>query len=192
MKICQRGHEYEASRKCCPVCKDVKDKEWHLEHKEQKDAKEKEWKLKNKEQNAANQKAWELANPDYHRKYQANRLATDPLYKLANTIRSLIHKSLKNKGHKKNSKTHNILGCDYETFHNHLIVTALKRYGYWVDIAGYYHIDHDKPVSSATTEEEMLTLNRYTNLQLLYPEHNRAKGDKLDWTIPIAISDSNS
>ena len=46
-----------------------------------------------------------------------------------------------------------------------------------------YHIDHIIPVSIATNEEELLKLNHYTNLQLLYPKDNLSKSNQLNWTI---------
>ena len=198
MKTCQRGHEYEESRKQCPVCRAESNKAWLAANPDHQKA----YYLENKEHIAAYSKAWSLANPDKHRElkkawrlenkdrerenqnnYQRNRKATDPLFKLACNIRSLIHKSLRNNGYSKNSRTHHILGCSFEHFQQHLIATAITNYGYWLECESY-HIDHNDPVSSATTKEEILTLNRYTNFQLLTPEHNRAKGDQLDWTLP--------
>ena len=171
MKTCRRGHQYEDNLKTCGVC-----------HK----ASIKAWKEANKEKEAANNKAWYQANKEqqnaYQNKYQASRKTNDPLYKLRCNIRSLICSSYKNQGFKKNTKTSSILGCDFETLQEHLVNSAFKRYDCYSDYFDY-HIDHIKPVSIAATEQELLALNHYTNLQLLYPEDNINKSNSLDWNL---------
>lgn len=42
-----------------------------------------------------------------------------------------------------------------------------------------WHIDHIIPLASATTEEEVIKLNHYTNLQPLWAEDNISKNDKI-------------
>jgi hypothetical protein len=117
------------------------------------------------------------------RVYQDRRRAADPLFKLSGDVRSLIWRSFKNKGWRKSSKTQEILGCDFETLQAHLIQTAKANYGGKYFPKRPYHVDHIVPVSSSTTEEELIKLNHYTNLQYLYPQHNRQKSDKLDWKL---------
>ena len=126
MKKCKSGHEYEASKTQCPECKAAKEKVWRAAN----PGYQKEWMLENPDY----QRAWRLENPEKNREinrtYKRNRRKSDPLYRLADNIRNLINKSLTNKGHKKNSRTHTILGCDYETLDAHLTDTALTNYGY--------------------------------------------------------------
>jgi hypothetical protein len=43
---------------------------------------------------------------------------------------------------------------------------------------GLWHIDHIKPIALATTEEEVIKLNHYTNLQPLWAKDNLKKGAK--------------
>jgi len=81
------------------------------------------------------------------------------------------------RGYTKRSRTAQLLGADFNTVINHLIKTAIDTYGYYTDIKDY-HIDHIMPCSSATTEEELIKLQHYTNLQLLTPEDNFKKSDK--------------
>ena len=45
------------------------------------------------------------------------------------------------------------------------------------------HIDHVIPLSLAKTEEELIGLNHYINLQYLYDKDNLEKHDKLDWKL---------
>ena len=88
----------------------------------------------------------------------------------------------KNK-YKKNSKTHNIIGCDYDFFVNYLLKTFKNNYGYEYNNDENVQIDHIIPLSTANSVEEVIKLNHYTNLQLLKEEDNRKKSNKLDWRI---------
>lgn len=104
---------------------------------------------------------------------------SDPVYKLKGNVRKLIGNSLTNKGYRKNTKTNLILGCSYDEFISHLESQfvenmTLNNYGLWV-------IDHIIPLSTAKTEEEVIKLNHYSNLQPLWETENRDKWDKLDW-----------
>ena len=103
------------------------------------------------------------------REYNKKRILNDPLYKLKTNIRSLIYMSLKNGGYKKNNKSDDILGCSYEDLLDHL---NDNKYGF---IYGddNLDIDHIIPLSRATSEEEIIELNHYSNLQLLPSEYNR-------------------
>ena len=42
-----------------------------------------------------------------------------------------------------------------------------------------WHLDHIIPISLATTEEEIIKLNHYTNFQPLWAEENIRKGNKV-------------
>ena len=44
-------------------------------------------------------------------------------------------------------------------------------------------IDHIKPIATAKTEQDVIDLCHYTNLQMLKPEDNLAKSDKEGWTV---------
>jgi len=116
----------------------------------------------------------------YERTYEKNRKKNDLLYNISKKIKSKISKSLKNNGYTKKSKTNEILGCSYEEFKQHLESKfepwmIWDNYGkYKIDTFNYgWDIDHIIPQSSAMTEEELLKLNHYTNLQPLCSKINR-------------------
>ena len=44
---------------------------------------------------------------------------------------------------------------------------------------GEWHLDHIVPVSLGETEEEIVSLNHYTNLQPLWKDDNLIKSDNL-------------
>ena len=43
---------------------------------------------------------------------------------------------------------------------------------------GKWHLDHIKPISLATSEDDIIKLNHYTNFQPLWAEENIIKGNK--------------
>lgn len=136
--------------------------------------------LQNRERKQKYEKQWYQNNKAYKAAAEKKHMVSDPLFKLSRNIRCLIRNSFTNQGWTKSSDTQSILGCDFKTLETHLIQSALRRYGYWADFQEY-HIDHITPVSTATTGAELITLNHYTNLQLLTPQDNLKKSNKLDW-----------
>jgi hypothetical protein len=118
----------------------------------------------------------------WNRKYEQNKIKKDPLYAFKRKIQSNIRSYLIKKGYRKKSRTEKILGADYNTVHCHLIKTFEDRYGITLEKAiEPVHIDHIIPLSTAKTEEDLIKLNHYTNLQYLYASDNLEKGDRLDW-----------
>jgi len=127
-------------------------------------------------------KSYKEKNKDIINKKSKEKRENDPLYKLTCNIRSLIFKSLKNKGFIKESRTYEILGCSYEDFKIYLE----SKFESWMNWDNYgnpkvgifelnktWDVDHIIPLSSATSEEEVIKLNHYTNLQPLCSYTNR-------------------
>lgn len=113
------------------------------------------------------------------RKYKNNRCKVDPLFKLERNIGSLIRNVIKKSGYNKNTKTFLILGCSYEEFIEYL-KSKFEPWMNWVNYGLYngklnygWDIDHVIPISSAKTEDEVIKLNHYTNLQPLCSYTNR-------------------
>ena len=115
------------------------------------------------------------------------RYDTDILFKLSTCIRSNILMSFKNNGYKKESKTEQILGCTFEEFKQH-IEQQFEPWMTWNNYGKYngkpkygWYIDHIIPVSSGTSIEDILFINRYTNLRPLCSYINRCiKRNRLD------------
>lgn len=138
------------------------------------------WKAANKDK----AKAWSDKNSKtknrklYLSQYRKLRRKQDPVFKyrcdVASRIKEVFRRDrlgLKTKG------TAEILGCSPQELFAHLVQTALSNYGYWSDNEAY-HIDHIIPLALAHTVEEIYALNHYSNLQLLTPRDNLAKGCK--------------
>jgi hypothetical protein len=139
----------------------------------------KEYYENNKEKLKQSQKEWRENNKDYTNKIARNKYKTDPLFKLKRSIRRIIAFSLKNKGLKKTSRAHLILGCSFNDFKTHIE----SKFEYWMtwDNYGLYNgtlnygwdIDHIIPLATAINEDEVIRLNHYTNLRPLCSHINR-------------------
>lgn len=117
--------------------------------------------------------------------YRKNKKANNNLFKMRHQISNLIRTSFNRKSYIKPYKTEKILGCKMDYFINYLIKTYEDNYNEkwdWEYLKNV-HIDHIIPISTAKSEEEIIKLNYYTNLQLLKAEDNMQKSDKLDWRL---------
>jgi hypothetical protein len=152
------------------------DRENRKEYRKKYEKDHPEWK---KEYNKKYQKENKEKIREYNNNYVINRKKKDPMFKLIHNIRSLIFMCMKNGGFSKKTKTYKILGCSYDEFKIYLENKFTEGMS-WVNL-GEWHIDHIIPVSSAKTEEEMMILNHYTNLQPLWESENIKKGNKFNY-----------
>jgi len=114
---------------------------------------------------------------DYTKSYNKSRRASNPMFAMANRLRARISFAIRSKGYSKTSKTREMLGCDW----NHLMTHLEEKFvdGMTWGNRHLWHIDHITPLASATSEEELIKLNHYSNLQPLWAEDNIRKGDKM-------------
>lgn len=197
-KYKERGKEWRKShpRENTDLTR-AKRREWWANRTEEQKAKRKEkmreYQRKNKEKVAQ----WHKKYRESHKKqiqeasriYRQNnkekinqahldRLHSDPKYKLKEQTRNMLRYAMRSKGHRKKSSTKDIVGCDLDFLVEYLFKTWEKNYGKpWN--GELYHIDHIIPLATAHTEEEVIKLCHYTNLQLLTPKDNMAKSDNL-------------
>ncbi len=138
------------------------------------------WHANNKDKVKVHIDKWRDANKDYFNEYQRDRKHNDILYKLECNIRSLVTQAISRMGYKKNSKLNDILGCDGDTFKQH-IESQFEEWMSW-DNWGCktplgpnmtWDLDHIIPVSNAVTEDDIIQLNHYTNLRPLCSYQNR-------------------
>ena len=154
-------------------------KEKNKKYREENKDKIKKWKEENKEKIKEQRKKYREQNKDKINQYENKKRKEDPLYGLRNNIRSSITTMLHRKGYSKNSKTIEILGCSFEEFFLYL-ESKFEPWMNW-DNRGLYNgtpnygwdIDHIIPSSSGLTEEKIIKLNHYTNLQPLCSYINR-------------------
>ena len=118
-------------------------------------------------------------NPEVFRKWDREKRKNDPLYKFKKNFTNKLRKLLKSWGGK-NTRTITILGLSINDFRIHLENQfepwmSWDNYGlYKKDTFNYgWDIDHTIPTSTATTHEDMVKLNHYTNLKPLCSKINR-------------------
>jgi hypothetical protein len=165
----------------CKTCTKEKNNKWRERNKEHLKTYRKNLYALNSEEAKKLVKLWRSENRDrfnsYRREYKKSKREKDPFFKLRQTLSNRTTTAFKLKGWSKNSKTQEMLGADYKTVMNH-IESRFKKGMTW-DNQGEWHIDHIIPLSSAKTEQELIELCHYTNLQPLWAEENMSKGDKI-------------
>ena len=124
---------------------------------------------KNKKRILENNNIYRLNNIKLIRKQnnlnKKNKIKNDFLFRLKHNIRNTIYRGLKNK----KISTTEVLGCDYN-----FLVEWLK----YENKNKNFEIDHVIPLSLAKNEKEILSLNHYSNLQLLSSNDNKRKSNK--------------
>jgi hypothetical protein len=154
-------------------------KEWVKNNLETNKQIKKEWVKNNPDKVKESKNKWLEKNPNYYNQYIKERSKTDFIFKLSNNIRCLIRNSIKRNGFDKNNTTKNILGCTIEEFKQYLESKfepwmSWNNYGLYNGTEEYgWDIDHIIPSSLANTEEELLKLNHFSNLQPLCSKVNR-------------------
>lgn len=115
---------------------------------------------------------------EYAKKYKAKRKAVDPVFKLVELIRTRIWHTLHKKNFKKNKRFKEYIGCTVEELVIHLECKFDANMN-WSNHGSYWHLDHIIPLDSASTIEEVMKLNHYTNLQPLEAKENLRKSNKI-------------
>lgn len=124
---------------------------------------------------------WEKNKLKYSQKRNQTlkaRYDNDVQYHLSVTIRNRTLKAFKFNGFKKDSKTSEMLGCDWNVLKNHIENQFFDGMS-WINRSDW-HIDHIIPLASAESEYEMMALAYYKNLQPLWEFDNLSKNDDFD------------
>ena len=165
-KECERKENNEYNRKKYNNGGKELYKKYHDEHREYYREYNKQYYKKNKE----------LFNEK-----RKQRKKNDKVFHLTINMRKSILNSFQRKGYSKNNRAEKIIGLNKEEFVKHLLTTFISNYGYEWDGKEPVHIDHIIPLATAKTEEEVIKLCHYTNLQLLKAKDNLKKSCKLDF-----------
>ena len=107
----------------------------------------------------------------------------DKIFRLKNQTRDVIKKSFRGILKGKRGSTTDLLGCDLDFFIQHLLKTYKDNYGIDWDEKEKVHIDHIVPLATAKTENDVIKLCHFNNLQLLKAEDNLKKSNKVDWRL---------
>jgi len=174
VKTCKHCGEYEPNvtfykhKGICKLCTSIQHKVWRNNNPE---------KVKD------GRRRWELKNVDYRRKYKREYLKTkrksDNLFKIRSSISRLIRMTIYRNGYTKKSKATEILDCSFNEFKIR-IESLWEPWMNWDNYGKYngefdygWDIDHIIPSTSGKTEDDIINLNHYTNLQPLCSKINR-------------------
>lgn len=134
---------------------------------------------KNKDREREVAKAYYYANKERTNKSKTDKHRTDTRFRFMCRLRTRVRTFFLLGGIQKRMATRDMLGCSWSELDSHLKATFLKTYGEAYDETKHdVHIDHIIPLSSGKTEEELIKLCHYTNLQLLTAFDNLSKSDK--------------
>ena len=165
----------------CKICDKEKRNQYYIEYRKNNVDKKKEYNKKYSINNKEKLKEYRNKNnrTEYFRNYMNYRYKTDIIYKLSKVIRHLVYSSMKRQGYTKNSKTYELLGCTCKEFKEYL-ESKFETWMTWENYGKYngelnhgWDIDHIIPFNSAKSEEELIKLNHYSNLQPLCSYTNR-------------------
>jgi hypothetical protein len=115
-------------------------------------------------------------NKEKRNEHQRYRRLNDPLHKLKHLMNSRLRVFMKLKNITKKNKTFEVIGCTPSELKKHLENKFTT--GMCWDNQGKWHIDHIIPLSSGKTEDDIIKLCHYTNLQPLWAIDNMKKGSK--------------
>ena len=156
----------------------AKDQRWRNSTKEQRAI----WRQNNKEKIKNCQQSWYFKNKDLlltkqrerNQKLRANK---DPLFKITISLRSRLHKALKNKGYKKCKHTMELLGCSIEEARKHIEAQWLPGMSWYNHTLKGWHIDHIKPINTfdLTDPEQQKQCFHYSNLRPLWAADNLSR-----------------
>lgn len=113
------------------------------------------------------------------RLYQKNKRENDLVFKLKMDIRNSIYYSFERKNYSKKYSCEKIIGLKINDFIAYLLNTFKENYGYEWNGVEKIHIDHIIPLATAHSEDEVIKLCYYTNLQLLKAKDNLTKHTKI-------------
>lgn len=117
----------------------------------------------------------------YRRNYAATRTKSDPSFKFANCLRSLVIAAIKKQFGSKAYRTHDLIGCTVPELMAHLELQFAEGMTWENHGRDGWHIDHIRPCASfdLTDPEQQRQCFHYSNLQPLWAADNIRKGARV-------------
>jgi len=163
----------------CKSCMKIEYDKWHSNRSEEQIIKTRLNYNKNYHEKKKNSEVYKEKKKVHLNNWRKKKRETDPSWRLKNNLRGSISTILKERGYSKKSRSYEIIGCEFEYLYKYIedrfeSWMTWDNYGKYNGSCGYgWDVDHIIPLSSATTEYDILKLNHYTNLQPLCSYINR-------------------
>lgn len=114
-----------------------------------------------------------------YNKWFRERRKSDPIFKLAYTVRTRLRIFLKTRNIKKTNRTAVMVGCTPEFLKEYLEKKFTSGMTWQNHGTHGWHIDHIVPLDLAMTLEDVQELSHYTNLQPMWATDNIKKSNKI-------------
>ena len=111
--------------------------------------------------------------------YTTERKKIDPKFKMIKNVRRRLNRFISSSKLTKRNTTIHLIGCTPDELKNYIENKFVNNMSW--ENQGMWHIDHIIPLSSAKTEDDLIKLCHYTNLQPLWAKDNLRKSNKLDY-----------
>lgn len=135
------------------------------------------WAINNRESSNNIKYKYYKNNREKYASNKRNRYLNDDLFSIKERLKSRTCYIFKKNGYKKNTKTEILLGISYIEIVKYLENLFLENMSW--ENKYKWHIDHIIPLDSAKTEDELIKLCHYTNLQPLWAVDNLKKSNKI-------------
>lgn len=154
---------------------------WRAEHPERAAKHRRQWHEKNRERVAEYKRQWVKENrktvSERQRQWLANRLDSDPVFRLVFSMRTRVRNAVRGV---KSAKTIALIGCSEAHLRAH-IEKQFRPGMSWENYGPVWHVDHIRPCASfnLSDPEQQRVCFHFTNLQPLFAKENLSKGDKM-------------
>lgn len=155
-------------------------KRWSAANRASKRASCVRWRKKHPHRQKLSSKRWMDKNRSYMNKYERQRCATDPSFRLGKRLRARVRSALLSQGVKKTNRTLELVGCNREFLVKHLQAKFAPGMT-WDNYGSVWEIDHRVPCKlfDLTDRQQQLACFNFSNLQPLSVFENRSKHCKL-------------
>lgn len=153
-------------------------KKWYGENKEKMDDYYyAQWREENRPKARQMVADWAKRNKTRISERAKQRRAANPKLTIVDSVRRLIQRAFQKRHIKKDTRTAEIVGCTWDELASH--IESKFAEGMSWDNRSLWHVDHIVPLKSASTKEDIIRLNHWSNLQPLWIFDNLSKGAKM-------------